>query len=771
MIGYSSVDPDFRKLVEENIPGSDQVLDLVIGEKVAPSPPKLPPPAPSKLRISSPVVITKPKEDAAPAPAPLMSVPLPPIEPVTDKADKEEKIVAEKKPAKPVKVESKPAEPVKVDEKPVELVKVEEKPVEPVRIEEKSAEPVKVEERPAEPVKVEEKPAESVKVEEKPVEPSKNEEKPAEPVKVEEKPVEPSKIEEKPADSNMAASNVEEKPSEPAATEVAQEDVGAPSEASKEDLGRHDIENSSLELMLGELCQEMQSVINVTVEDIDIAAKAAAAHMSLMEKVLESNVSAKDESAWNEMFVAAKTKSEKNQNAEKSLKKAQMTIANVKDSVAAGRKNKITATNPTLITAEEAANKAMYNLDQAKVKRASVETEAKIMEEYRDLIEASKEEFQKEMASIMPDVKIGEKNGKLTEEELNMFITHAYKKVMFLQQELAKATTIEQERFRKALEKQRMETTSLAVDQLDAELEKQARELSVEHERRLAAIREEAEAELRVQMKRQAAAHADHITDVLGVQEAEISRKFNKEIQETVDSLNGKYNSSLATLSGIVGGLRGGLEARAGADEASFVAQSLWVATNSLSAAVNFGNVQADTWETKLSPLSGAVNLVKQVAGAEDKFVATLCSSIPEVALERGVYTEDGLKQRFCKVEATARRVAGVGEQGGSLMTYGLSYLQSLLLVDLSKRAPTESLEVIALDTVSSYDLLSLAKHNLDRGDLAKAVQLLTQLKGESGRVVSDWLAEARLTLETRQAVSAIQAHSLVRSCNNMIAN
>ena len=749
MIGYASVDPDFRKVVEENIPGSDQVLDLVIGEKVAPSPPKLPPPPPSKLRITSPVMITKPKEDSAPAA--LMSVPPPPIEPPTEAV-------------KEAEVEKKPAE---VEEIPAEVVKIEQKPAEPVKVEQKPAETVKVEEKPAEPVKVEEKPAEPTKVEETTVEPTKVEETPIEPIKVEEKPEETVKVEE-----ISALPEEVEKPSEPAATEVTQENIcEAPEAPKEEDLGRHDIENSSLELMLGELTQEMQSVISVTVEDIDIAAKAAAAHMSLMEKVLESNVSAKDESAWNEMFVAAKTKSEKNQNAEKSLKKAQMAIANVKDSVAAGRKNKITATNPTLITAEEAANKAMYNLDQAKVKRASVETEAKIMEEYRDLIEASKEEFQKEMASIMPDVKIGEKNGKLTEEELNMFITHAYKKVMFLQQELAKATTIEQERFRKALEKQRMETTSLAVDQLDTELEKQARELGVEHERKLAAIREEAEAELRVQMKRQAAAHADHITDVLGVQEAEISRKYNKEIQETVDSLNGKYNSSLATLSGIVGGLRGGLEARAGADAASFAAQSLWVASNSLSAAVNFGNVQADTWEAKLSPLGGAVNMVKKVAGPEDKFVATLCSSIPEVALERGVYTEDGLKQRFCKVEAAARRVAGVGEQGGSLVSYGLSYLQSLLLVDLSKRAPTESLEVIALDTISSYDLLSLAKHNLDRGDLAKAVQLLTQLKGESGRVVTDWLAEARLTLETRQAVSAIQAHSLVRSCNSMIAN
>jgi len=151
--------------------------------------------------------------------------------------------------------------------------------------------------------------------------------------------------------------------------------------------------------------------------------------------------------------------------------------------------------------------------------------------------------------------------------------------------------------------------------------------------------------------------------------------------------------------------------------------------------------------------------------------VSTVCSSIPAVALQRGVYTEDNLKERFCKVEKTARKVAGVGEQGGSLISFGLSYLQSLLLVDLSKRAPVDSMEVVDLNSMSSYDLLSLARHNLDRGDLARAVQLLTQLRGESARVVSDWLTEARLTLETKQAVSAIMAHSLVASCNNMISN
>ena len=179
------------------------------------------------------------------------------------------------------------------------------------------------------------------------------------------------------------------------------------------------------------------------------------------------------------------------------------------------------------------------------------------------------------------------------------------------------------------------------------------------------------------------------------------------------------------------------------------------------------GNARAITWEDKLQPLEGAVKSVENIVGGKDSFVKTILSSIPSLALERGVYTEDSLKERFFKVESTARKVAGVGEQGGSLLTFGLSYLQSKLLVDLTERLPVESLEVVDLDTITSYDLLSLARHNMDRGNLPRAVQLLTQLKGEAGRVFSDWLAEARLTLETRQASSALLAHSLVVSANS----
>ena len=110
-------------------------------------------------------------------------------------------------------------------------------------------------------------------------------------------------------------------------------------------------------------------------------------------------------------------------------KEAIASINNVLESIDAGRKNKATATNPQLIVAEEAANRAMYQLEQARARIAAVEGEARVVEQYRDLVEEGRQQFHQEMASIMPDVKLGEKNSKLTEDELNMFITHAYRKV------------------------------------------------------------------------------------------------------------------------------------------------------------------------------------------------------------------------------------------------------------------------------------------------------------------------------------------------------
>ena len=250
-----------------------------------------------------------------------------------------------------------------------------------------------------------------------------------------------------------------------------------------------DIDNSSLETVLEELTKEMKATVDNAVSGYEVSSDAVLNHINIMQKVLESNLTVKDDAAWNEMFEAAVAKSDATKAAEIKEREAIAAIDNVIESIAAGRKNRTTSTNPALLVAEEEANRAIYQLEQAKVKGTAIQGEAKVMEEYRELVEAGKQQFQKEMASIMPDVKLGEQSGKLTEDELNMFITHAYRKVLFLQQELAKQQTLEQERFKKALEKQRLETQMVATEKIESELERQKRDLELEHERRMAVIR------------------------------------------------------------------------------------------------------------------------------------------------------------------------------------------------------------------------------------------------------------------------------------------
>jgi len=811
-VAYASVDDDFRKLLEESVPGSDQVLELLIG---APAPPPPPPPKPavSKLKIPSSVVVTKPKvektEEALPPapPSPPLEPPAPEIAPphAVEATVVETPVAAEAAVETPPAVETSPvvetaaqdivkpeaasAEAI-VEPTSVESEKVPEPPIisqeqpqqvqasEPVKAvepalkeEEKSVEAPMPPMPPMEPLKVPEpelipppEPA-AAPVVEVPVEVPVEEIKPEAVVEAVAEPVETA-----PTVPEPAAESVPEPVVEPAAEPVAEPvaesvpetapEASVPVEAAPAFAISPDIDNSSLETVLEELTKEMKTTVDNAVSGYEVSSDAVLNHINIMQKVLESNLTVKDDAAWNEMFEAAVAKSDATKAAEIKEREAIAAIDNVIESIAAGRKNRTTSTNPALLVAEEEANRAIYQLEQAKVKGTAIQGEAKVMEEYRELVEAGKQQFQKEMASIMPDVKLGEQSGKLTEDELNMFITHAYRKVLFLQQELAKQQTLEQERFKKALEKQRLETQMVATEKIESELERQKRDLELEHERRMAVIRDEAEGEMRAQLRRQAAAHSDHLADVLSVQAAELTRKNDHILDEKLSAAKSEYLTSLSALSGTVNGLTEALTARSSADKASLRAQGLWLACTGLVASLGKGNSKADTWEGRLLPLAPDLKSIEGAAGEEDAFVKTVVGSVSKVAMERGVYTEDSLKERWAAVERVARKVAAVGDQGGSLLSYGLSYLQSVLLVDLTTRAPCEGEAAIDPASLSSIDLVNLARHSLDRGNLARAVQYVTLLRGESGRVARDWLEEARLTLEARQAAEALVAHA-----------
>jgi len=714
VLGYAAIDQDFRKLVQDNVPGSEDVLKMILGDAEPPKPSPVSKPVPSKLKIPGPIVVTKPVEESSKASSTL--------------------------PSKASEVATAVSSTAGVIEPPIEVVeKGKPQHEDSSKLEEPQL---------AVPAPVLEVPPPTFA---------------AEPhVEVVEKDNAQGE------DSRMLGEAVAEPPNDQLVQEpvvkgdTEEKPLSLPDVTGKEmEQGEltPDVENTSLEQVLHELSKEMKAATEEAVKSLDLSAQAVVTHINIMQKVLESNLSVRDENSWNMVFEAASAKSEASKLAELKEKEVNAAINNVLESIDAGRKNKATSTNPELIVAEEAVNRALYQLEQAKARISAVESEARVVEQYRDLVEEGTQQFHREMASIMPDVKLREKGSKLSDDELNLFITHAYRKVMHLQQELAKQQTLEQQRFKQALEKQRIETQMAASEKIDTELERQKRELEIEHQRRLASLQEESEGELRTQLRRQAAAHSDHLADVLAVQEAELRRKHEHDLDEKISAKESEYLSHMAGLTGSLQGLNSALEARAAGDEAAVNAQKLWLACVALNNSIKFGNVEAETFFESAKALEPDVSAIKAIAGSSE-FVRAVVNGIPETALNRGVYTQQALTDRFGRVESVARKVANVGDEGGSLLKYGLSYLQSLLLVNTAKRSPKMTEEPIDINDLSTIDILTKASHSMERGDILRAVQYMGLLHGEPRRVASDWMSEARLHLEAKQAAQALLAHA-----------
>ena len=69
---------------------------------------------------------------------------------------------------------------------------------------------------------------------------------------------------------------------------------------------------------------------------------------------------------------------------------------------------------------------------------------------------------------------------------------------------------------------------------------------------------------------------------------------------------------------------------------------------------------------------------VSQYSGVE--FVDSVLDSVPREALDRGVYTDQSLRDRFFRVEKMAKRTALVENEETSLHLYLLSYILSFLI-------------------------------------------------------------------------------------------
>ncbi|XP_047112781.1 MICOS complex subunit Mic60 isoform X2 [Schistocerca piceifrons] len=510
---------------------------------------------------------------------------------------------------------------------------------------------------------------------------------------------------------------------------------------------------------VSELEQNVMDSVKLAISAYREAACACKEHGKDIGHIVEESIERIDSNVWAQLKSKAEKREaalvlsqERAKTATESIEKLRLFVEDSKADISEAQKETI---KQNIMRLQEELAIAAKGLEVERQR-------ADVTDKYWRKVEEARRHFAEELEVLIPSFKITDRKLKIAEGDLDLFILHAFRTVLYYQKELQKLETLYDQRLQIALEK-----TGGAVDkaiviaEVEAELERERRKLDAEFQKKSLGLKAEAERELRMQLKRQAEAHSDHLHDALALREVELSRKYQRTADERIAEEQAKYKLQIASMMGRLKGLETALRARAEADKKAAQAQLLWSAAQSLHSALKAG-VPGEPWTRQLRPLEDDVLALRKAAVEGDELVEAVLAAIPKEAVSRGVYPEDALRERFLKVERIARRLALLPESGGSLPLYFFSYLQSLFLINAVDPIPQAELsdEPVNLAHLDTFDILQRARYWLDRGNFTQTLKYMNLLKGASRQIASDWMNETRILLETQQAAGTLLAHA-----------
>lgn len=462
-------------------------------------------------------------------------------------------------------------------------------------------------------------------------------------------------------------------------------------------------------------------------QHLDDAIKAAREHVAHMKTIIDDpNISTQDNELW-----------KKAENLQEQAKHAYEKVTKDIQEWKSKLNEYTTTTNGEAHPHEKKVEELFQELQKQY-------TTSNFVKNFRTYIDDATKSFQKEIETMFPSL-AGKSPSQLTHDDLQALLVHAHRRIVKLQNDIARMRVNESDTIKAAIDVARADIARLveetALERVKTTTDQLTEELKL-YEKNL---RQQFDEQLRREIVLQHQALTQYLADVLSRQYQEWANEYEKQLENESIKINLNLQNQLRSTLDRLHAIEQAIEANHDSQQRGRQAQQLWIqAQNILNQIVHGTTTEND------------LDLVSKIVPNEN-FVQVLVNELRND--ESPDTNEKTLRERFAHVNKLCRRVALIDNEHNSLWNYFLSYLQSLLIV----RQRDDSIlvdDAIDLNELNTFTILNYVQSYLNQNQWYNALRLMQLLTGEPRNVAQSWITDTRNYLAKKQTSEVLEAYS-----------
>ncbi|UJR26324.1 hypothetical protein I4U23_007662 [Adineta vaga] len=460
---------------------------------------------------------------------------------------------------------------------------------------------------------------------------------------------------------------------------------------------------------------------------MDDALAAAREHISHMKTLIDNpHISTSDHETW-------KKAEQLQEQVKTSYEKVTEKLREWKDKLV----DYTTATNGQIHPEEK-------KLDEKYQELHKQYTTSTFVKNFRTYIDEATKSFQKEIETMFPSL-AGKNPTQLTHEDLQALLVHAHRRIVKLQNDIARMRINESDSIKAGVEVARSDIDRLVEERVLQRVEKTTEQLTEELKSYEKNLRQQFDEQLKYEIVLQHQALTQYLADVLSRQYQEWAREYEKQLENESIKINLNLQNQLRSTLDRLHAIEQAIEANYDSQQRGRQAQQLWIQAQNILNQIVHGKTTADD-----------IDVISKIVPNE-KFVHILLNELKSDDLP--VTNEEVLRERFSHVNKLCRRLALIDNEHNSLWNYFLSYLQSLLIV----RQRDDSIltdDAIDLNQLSTFTILNYVQSYLEHNQWYNALRLMQLLSGEPRNVAQSWINDTRNYLAKKQTSELLEAYS-----------